>query len=260
MFSWRTLPSGVPAAGPLVVAHRGSSRRAPENTMAAFRLAIAGGAPAFELDARLTSDRRVVVFHDSTLSRTAGGRGRVSLSASAAIRRLSAGAWFSPGFAGERVPFLEEVLDLAAGRIGVNVELKFDSRLQDPAPLVRAVSAILRDFPHPGSVLVSSFHHPSLALQKKLFPAADTGMLVYPPGCPSTSGRRLAARLGAGWLIYSGGNIRKSFVRRAHEDGLRVLEYTVSGIMGLKRAIAMGVDGVITDDPAGMIALQERRG
>lgn len=258
MFSWGISPQGGPAPRPLVVAHRGFSRRAPENTLAAFRMAIAAGADAFELDARLTSDRKVMVIHDRSLARTTGGRGKISQTASSVIRRHSAGAWFSPEFVDEPVPFLEEVLDLAAGHTGVNIELKFDSRREDPAALVGRVVTILRDFPHTKNILVSSFHHGSLTLLKTSYPEAGVGVLVYPPGCPTTSGVKRAGGLGAGWLIYSGGNIRKSFVGKAHERGLRVLEYTVNGKLRLARAMSMNVDGVITDDPGGVIRLLGR--
>ncbi len=253
MFTWRS-----PRPGPLVVAHRGSSDSAPENTLAAFARAVADGADAFELDARLTSDGKVVVTHDRTLARTAGGRGRVADSTSASIRRLSAGAWFSEEFAAERVPFLEEALELAGGRVGVNIELKFDSRRQDPGPLVRRVRDIVRGFPHPGSILISSFHHGALALQRSVAPEIDTGILVYPPGVPATPGVRLALRIGAAWLIYSGGNIRKSFVSKAHDKDIRAMEYTVNGRMRLERALRFGVDAVITDEPAVVRRLLER--
>jgi glycerophosphoryl diester phosphodiesterase len=252
VFSWRS-----PRPRPFIVAHRGSSDVAPENTLAAFRRAIADGAHAFELDARLTADHKVVVFHDATLSRTAGGEGRVSGATAASIRRLSAGRWFSGEFADEKVPFLDEALELAGGMVGVNVELKFDSRREDPAQLVRRACAIIREYtgrPGPSaSILVSSFHHRALELQRSLHPAIDTGVLVYPPGVPATSGVRFARRIGAGYLIYSGGNIRRAFVEKAHASGILTMEYTVNTPSRLKRAIGYGVDGVITNDPSAIL-------
>ncbi len=250
MFSWRS----VPRDRQLIIAHRGASRRAPENTLAAFRRAVADGADAFELDARLSADGKVVIIHDRNLLRTTGATGRVSRTESGTIRRLSAGFWFSPEFDGERVPFLEEALDIADGRVGVNIELKFDSRREDPGPLVRRVCDIVRDRPRRDNVLISSFHHRALELQRTVAPGIGTGVLVYPPGVPTTSGVRLAGRLGAGWLIYSGGNIRKAFVDRARSGGFGTLEYTVDGRARLRRAAAMGVDGVITNDPAAAAA------
>ena len=259
MFSWRT-----PRHRPLVVAHRGASDAAPENTLASFTRAIAAGAHAIELDARLTADQKVVVFHDSTLSRTTNGKGRVSDTTAAAIRRLSAGGWFSEAFGGEKVPYLEEALGVAHGRVGVNVELKFDSRLQDPGPLVRRACAVIAEFPprsgDAGPILVSSFHHRALELQRSLAPEVDTGVLVYPPGVPARSGVRFARRIGACFLIYSGGNIRKAFVDRAHAAGLLTLEYTVNSRMRLRRALGYGVDGVITNAPEGIRRLLERAG
>jgi glycerophosphoryl diester phosphodiesterase len=255
MFSWRS-----PRPGPLVVAHRGSSDSAPENTLAAFSRAMRDGADAFELDARLTSDGKVVVFHDRTLGRTAGGRGRVSGSTAASIRLLSAGAWFPGRFATERVPYLEEALDLAAGRVGVNIELKFDSRREDPGPLVRRVCDIVLSLRRHDHILISSFHHRALALLRSLAPGIDAGVLVYPPGVPTTSGVRMASRIGAGWLIYSGGNIRKAFVAKAHAKGIRTMEYTVNTRARLGRALRSGVDGVITNSPAGMRRLMKERG
>lgn len=251
MFRWR------PARPrPLVVAHRGDSGSAPENTLAAFARAIRAGAHALELDARLTADRKVVVFHDSTLARTAGARGRVRDRDAAAIRRLSAGAWFSEEFAAERVPFLEEALELAAGTVGVNVELKYDSRREDPAPLAGRVGAIVREWSRArgdaGSILVSSFHHGALELWGAAPHGTETGVLVYPPGVPTTSGVRFALRIGASFLIYSGGNIRKAFVGRAAAAGLGTLEYTVNSRARLRRSLRLGVDGVITNEP-GMV-------
>jgi glycerophosphoryl diester phosphodiesterase len=249
VFSWRS-----PRPRPFVVAHRGASGSAPENTLAAFARAIADGAHALELDARLTADRKVVVFHDNTLSRTTDGRGRVSGSSSSSIRRLSAGAWFSEEFAPERVPFLEEVLDLAAGRAGVNVELKFDSRREDPGPLVRRACGVIREWSRgaggPGPVLISSFNHKALELQRSLAPAIETAVLVYPPGVPATSGAGFARRIGAAYVVYSGGNIRRAFVEKVHAAGILTMEYTVNTRMRLRRSFRYGVDGVITNEPS----------
>ena len=98
----------------LLVAHRGASAVAPENTMSAFRRAIEAGADAVELDVQATSDGQLVVIHDSTLDRTTDGTGAVFETDAATIAGADAGSWFSPDFAGERVPTLEEVLGLDA--------------------------------------------------------------------------------------------------------------------------------------------------
>jgi len=123
----------------LNIAHRGASAWAPENTMASFRLALNMGADGFELDVQLTSDDQVVVIHDSSVDRTTNGTGRIAQLSFSQLRQLDAGSWFNsakprrakPGYVGERIPLLTEVLDLAKQHnITTYVELKFarDSR------------------------------------------------------------------------------------------------------------------------------------
>lgn len=107
-----------------VIAHRGASAYAPENTMAAFRLADEMAADWFELDCTLSRDGEVVVIHDGTVDRTTDGTGAVGDLALADLKRLDAGSWKEPKFAGERLPTLGEALDFAKGRIGVYIEIK----------------------------------------------------------------------------------------------------------------------------------------
>lgn len=107
-----------------VIAHRGASAYAPENTLASFRKAIEMHADWFELDCTLTRDSRLLVIHDDTLDRTTDGKGPVRDKTLAELKQLDAGRWFSEAYAGEKLPTLEESLDLAKGRIGVYVELK----------------------------------------------------------------------------------------------------------------------------------------
>lgn len=108
----------------IVAAHRGASRLAPENTVAAFEAAMASGAVALELDVQLTSDDELVVIHDASLDRTTSGHGAVRSLNAAEINGLDAGAWFSPEFAGERIPTLDQVLESTKGRARLNIELK----------------------------------------------------------------------------------------------------------------------------------------
>ena len=106
-----------PQDQPLVIAHRGFSGVAPENTLAAFRKAIDVGADMFELDVLLSQDEHVVVIHDDTLERTTNGTGKVIDHTLAELQALDAGSWFSPEFAGEPIPTLEDALRLAKGEI-----------------------------------------------------------------------------------------------------------------------------------------------
>ena len=111
-----------------MVAHRGASAEAPENTLAAFRLALQQGAPAVECDVHLSADGCPVVIHDETVDRTTNGKGAVVGLTRAALRGLDAGSWRGPRFAGEPIPTLEEALELCAGRARLFIEIKMGRR------------------------------------------------------------------------------------------------------------------------------------
>jgi len=109
---------------PLVFAHRGAKRVAPENTLPAFEAAIRLGADGVELDVQYSSDGKLVVFHDLDLDKTSNGKGRLTSRTFDDLRKLDAGSYFGPQFHGTRIPTLDEVLDLAKGKLLVNIELK----------------------------------------------------------------------------------------------------------------------------------------
>ncbi len=117
--------AGAPLGEVNVIAHRGASAYAPENTLAAFSLAADMGAHWFELDCTLTKDGEVIVIHDDTIDRTTGVEGVVAEMTLAELKRYDAGSWFDAKFAGERLPMLGEALDLGKDRrIGVYIEIK----------------------------------------------------------------------------------------------------------------------------------------
>ena len=108
---------------PTIFAHRGASAHAPENTLASFELAVTQGAEAIELDAKLTADGQIVVFHDQTVNRTTNGSGKVLELPLAALKELDAGHWFDTSFQGITIPTLEEVFEAVGRKIFINVEL-----------------------------------------------------------------------------------------------------------------------------------------
>ena len=126
--------SKTPNATPLIVAHRGDSANAPENTLASFRLALANGADGIELDVMFSADQKLVVIHDDTLDRTTNGHGLVGATPSDAIRELDAGSRFGEKFKGEPVPLLDEVFAEFGGKFLINVELKNYKTPKDQLP------------------------------------------------------------------------------------------------------------------------------
>ncbi|MGH3489401.1 MAG: glycerophosphodiester phosphodiesterase [Actinopolymorphaceae bacterium] len=124
---------------PVVAAHRGASRLAPENTMNSFETALSKGATALELDVHLTSDDQLVVIHDSHLDRTTSGTGAVRSRKAEEVRTLDAGSWYGADFAAARVPTLHEVLDLTQGRARLNIELKASSAGQVAERVIETV-------------------------------------------------------------------------------------------------------------------------
>ncbi|WP_432562406.1 glycerophosphodiester phosphodiesterase [Kineococcus sp. SYSU DK003] len=167
---------------PLVIAHRGYSAVAPENTLAAFESALRGGADLLELDVRLDADGVPVVVHDDTLDRTSNTAGPVEELRSAAVRAADAGAWFAPAFAGQHVPTLREVVDVVSrsGAAGLLVEFK---GAWTPAAAAGAV-ATLRTAGVAERSIVQSFERSTVAALRDVAPDVRRALLVLHPGPP----------------------------------------------------------------------------
>ncbi|MFC4808851.1 glycerophosphodiester phosphodiesterase [Paenibacillus sp. GCM10023250] len=159
-----------------IVAHRGCSGTAPENTLAAFKLALEEpGIAIIELDVHLSKDGVPVVIHDHTLERTTNGAGRVDAHTLEELRGLDAGGKFAPAFAGERIPTLEEVLELAKGRCVLHIELKMLA--QEYAGIEEKVIALVQRHGMEQEVVLSSFNHDSMKLAHELDPSIATGLI-----------------------------------------------------------------------------------
>lgn len=250
MFSWRQLQKR-----PIIVAHRGSSAIAPENTLAAFKRAVDDGADAVEFDVRLTSDGEVIVFHDSHLQRTTNGRGRVEECALADLKHLSAGAWFHRSFSSERIPTLDDVLELLHGQVGVNVEIKTDLHRRRHSDILHRCCSVIRKHRAESYVLVSSFHHPFIKDVRRILPSVATGMLFHPLKHVGRSVITMTVQAKADYMIFGGGTLRKTVVQKAHQRGMFVGEFTINTPRRFSRACRYGVDAIITDDPASLLAL-----
>jgi glycerophosphoryl diester phosphodiesterase len=233
---------------PIVVAHRGDRAHAPENTLASFELALAQGADAVELDARLTADGYVIAFHDARLERTTNGRGRVARTALAELRTLDAGSHFSEKFRGEKIPLLEEVFDAIGKKLCINVELKnYDTPGDD---LVERVCDLVAKCGLEERVFFSSFLAGNLKRARGLMPDVPRGLLA-------------ARHLVGAWARSFGfsfgdydflnaylDDVDSHAVQRVHRLKRRMYVWTVNKPEDIQRLKSWGVDGIFTDDPA----------
>jgi glycerophosphoryl diester phosphodiesterase len=158
------------------MAHRGASGYAPENTLAAFRPALAQGADLLETDLRFTRDGHLVCIHDADVDRTTDGCGPVGKMSLAELRKLDAGSWFGPDFAGERVPTLQELLEVTPEDVGLGLELK-DPLFERPECAQRLVDA-LPPARFEGRVAILSFEQARLESVKRLAPYLPTGIIT----------------------------------------------------------------------------------
>jgi len=232
---------------PIIFAHRGASRHAPENTMAAFELAAKDGAPAIELDAKLTRDGKVVIFHDPTLTRTTNGQGNLAEKTADELRALDAGSRFSPQYRGEKIPFLEEVLEAFGKKLLINVELRNYWTPLDG--LVDRVCELLRRHSLRGNVLFSSFYSPNLRRAAKLMPEVPRALLAI-RGWRGAWARSFAFTFGDYMALHPHVNdASPQQAQRVHRLGRRVHVWTVNDPGEITRMAEWGVDGIFTDDP-----------
>ena len=239
---------------PLFIAHRGYSARYPENTLAAFNGAIDAGAHMIELDVCLSKDRHLVVIHDETVDRTTNGTGAVKALTLDQLGRLDAGSWFDPRFETERLPSLAQVLDAANGHLMVNIEIKPEAfEAYGPADAVeRQVLNLVREKNMLDGVLVSSFEWLMLDNLRKLDPEIALGLLSEAPADERL--RRWYQRIrGFSWHPDFRVLTRQQ-VDSLHALGARVFPYAVGGRIDSIGMLAMGVDGLIVDDPQQMTA------
>jgi glycerophosphoryl diester phosphodiesterase len=242
--SWLRRRQGRP---PVVVAHRGASGLAPENTLAAFRLAVEQGAPCVECDVHLTADGVPIVIHDATVDRTTNGSGAVSAMRFEDLRRLDAGAWRGGEFTGERLPTLDETLAACAGRARLVVELKAGG---GEALVDAALAAI--DAAAGTDVAVISFGPDEVRLTARKRPDLPLGFLITKGhltqhGVPAA----LAAARDFGATFFSPNEapVDAALVDAAHAVGLPVSVWTVDDPARMAALASLGVDAITTNRP-----------
>ncbi len=246
-----------PPPWPLVVAHRGDSGQAPENTRLAIERAIDIGVDMVEVDVRLTKDGMPVLIHYAWLEQTTTGRGLVADHTWEEIRRLDAGVWMGPEFAGERVPSLEDVLDLARGRVPLNLDFQTSDAV---APSV----AMVRESGLTGEVVVSGcrvecFDIMGAATNEitTLLNPDDLSAGIDPAEAVAAVRRSIdaAGALGAAGINPEHSLVDAALAARAREAGLGVWVWVVDDEERFVELIDMGVTAVTTNRPARMLAL-----
>ncbi|CAG2133317.1 glycerophosphodiester phosphodiesterase [Cupriavidus numazuensis] len=230
---------------PRHIAHRGAGKLAPENTLAAFRLGASFGYRMFEFDVKLSADGRAVLMHDATLDRTTSGTGRVDALTLGELAQLDAGAWHSPGYAGEPVPTLAAIVRYTrANGLLCNIEIK-------PVPgreteTGAAVALDARSMWRGADVppLLSSFSEDALAAARLAVPELPRALLVdaLPPDWLAR-----AQALGCVALDANHKVLDAQVIAAAHAAGLKVLSYTVNDAGRAAELVGWGLDGLITD-------------
>ena len=238
-----------PAIGlPRLIAHRGLSARAPENTLSAVRAAHRAGCTWVELDVQLLGDGTPVVWHDATVKRCSDGRARLADLDLPRARRLDVGGWFGDEFSGERMATLSEMLALIdALGLGLNLELKVNRGRSAAALVEEAVPAALDVLP-PERLIVSSFSGEALACARDLAPAARLALGVLFEGIPDDWRQRCEAldafSVHADWTRLS-----RRAAGAVREAGYPLLCYTANDPAAFAHQWGWGVTSVISDDP-----------
>jgi glycerophosphoryl diester phosphodiesterase len=243
-------PKPSPGTPPYVVAHRGLSAKAPENTLASFEQAASfPGIDMIELDVRLTKDEEVIVLHDRTLQRTSTGNGPARNYSLEEIQWLDAGSWFHPMFAKQRIPTLAEVFQQVGKRLWVDVEIKSDWLHREPPGLLEEkVVDVVCQCGMDDRVLYSSFDHQLLYNIKRMKSSAITGVLFDFLHDFSRPPSKLAERVGAKVFKCATRELNRHMLYDAHMHGIAVYVYTLNSVQGAQRMLTYGVDGILSNN------------
>jgi glycerophosphoryl diester phosphodiesterase len=238
--------------GLLLIAHRGASGYAPENTMAAFRKAVAMGLSFIETDLQLSRDARFVAIHDDTVNRTTNGQGAVHDLSLAELRRLDAGSWFGNSFSGERIPTLEEILEFAKRHdVVFYLEIKPGGSWGGEHALIGA----LRESGEIARVVVISFDAVIVAAVRKTEPTLMTGLL-FDGQIEKPIEKTL--EIGARQLVMRGDLVTPAMVAEAKRNDLQVICWTVNHPVHMRMLASAGVAGIMSDYPDRLVSVQPK--
>jgi len=232
----------------LVIGHRGASGHAPENTLAAFRKAVALGATFIETDLQLSRDAHFVAIHDPTVNRTTNGKGSVHDLTLAQLRNLDAGSWFGSEFTGERIPTLEEILQFSKKNdVVFYLELKPGGSWGGEHALIGA----LRDSGELARAVAISFDAALVLRLREIEPTLMTGLL-YDGQFEAPAEK--AVEVGARQLLARGDLVTPALLEQARKRDLPVVCWTVNHPAHMRLLIEAGVHGIMSDYPDRLVA------
>jgi glycerophosphoryl diester phosphodiesterase len=222
-----------------ITAHRGASKAAPENTIAALRRAVRAGADYAEIDVQRTSDGVVVLLHDTDLRRVAGSNANIWDLTLDQVRQLDVGSWFSPEFAGERIPTLSEAIAAVGGEMRLNIELKVNGHDKG---LAAGVAQVLAEADCDKDCVVSSLDYNVIREIAEHSPDLRRGLIV-------TASLGDISRLKVDFLAVNAGRVTRDLIDRARNAGMEVHVWTVNDPDRMLTMIHMGVDNILTSKP-----------
>lgn len=233
---------------PKLIGHRGACGYAPENTIESIETAADMGIKWVELDVKLTRDRVPVIFHDDSLDRTTNGSGLVAETDWEDIRQLEAGSWFADGFAGAKIPTLEDAVETLIRRgLGLNLEIKpCPGRERETAEI--ALDTLSRIWDDHDNLMISSFSHVSLEAAREMAGDWARGLLLWHDDMPP-DWKGLCDYLDACAVNISDQLATREFIEEIIDYEKAVLVYTVNDPMRARQLQAWGVDGMFTDVP-----------
>lgn len=232
----------------LVSAHRGDAKQAPENTLIAIQKAIDIGADYVEIDVHQTLDGVVVLLHDRDLRRVAGDSRRLDQVTFEEVRQLDVGSWFSPQFADQRVPTLQEVIQLCRGKIRLNIEMKVFGSADS---LARAVTQVIREEHFESECILTSLSTEAIVAVRRNSPELLVGIII---------GHSIGNvnRLDVDALSVRAEHLSNEMIRAAHQQGRQVMVWGMNGEQQMIQQLRRGVDNLITSEPKLAMQLRDR--
>jgi len=232
-----------------IMAHRGASADAPENTIAAIQGAIDSGADWVEIDVQETMDGEIVVIHDSDLKKIGGVNLAVATSTAAELQTVDIGSLFSVDFSDQRVPLLKQVLAMCKDTIGINIELKYYGKEKQ---LERRVAELVEAAEMVEQVMVMSLNYSGIQEMRRLRPDWTLGLL-------SSVALGNLSELDVDFLALNGRAASRQLVRSAHEQGKKIMVWTINDAVGMSNMMGRGADAIITDEPALAVHVRQQR-